>query len=141
MSSALVWQLIKDHNSFLVKRGRTHRAGAVQFSAEKGNLLNVNSAKYSGLASNNSVGVTTDLQLVVKDSKHATKPNKLTTTEKLTLHTGKSGKKVAEVAKSVRADLARTATLRYKKAARALSAKKGYSKRVVKSSARGKLTK
>lgn len=66
MSSALVWQLIKNHNSFLVKRGRTHRAGAVQFSAEPNNLLNVNSAKFSGLANERTVGVTNDLHLVTK---------------------------------------------------------------------------
>lgn len=66
MSSALVWQLIKNHNSFLVKRGRTHRDGAVQFSAENGNLLNVNSAKFSGLANNKTVGINADLHLTTK---------------------------------------------------------------------------
>jgi large subunit ribosomal protein L28e len=50
MSSDLIWQLVKDNNSFLVKRGRTARLGAVQFSKEPGNLLGVNSFKYSGIA-------------------------------------------------------------------------------------------
>lgn len=68
MASALVWQLIKDNNSFLVKRGRTHRSGAVQLSAEPGNLLNVNSAKYSGLATSGSVHVANDLTVTVKVS-------------------------------------------------------------------------
>ena len=44
MSSDLVWLLVRDNSSFLVKRN------GVQFSKEKGNLLNKNSLKYSGLA-------------------------------------------------------------------------------------------
>jgi hypothetical protein len=68
MSSALIWQLVKDNNAFLVKRGRTRRAGAVQFSSEKNNLLNVNSAKYSGIANSVTVGVDGNLQLAVKVS-------------------------------------------------------------------------
>jgi large subunit ribosomal protein L28e len=70
MVSALVWQLIKNNNSFLVKRGRTARAGAVQFSSEKGNVLNVNSAKYSGLATETSVHVDADLSVTVKVGPH-----------------------------------------------------------------------
>lgn len=68
MSSALIWQLVKNNNAFLVKRGRTTRAGAVQFSSEPGNLLNVNSYKYSGLATESSVGISADLELTVKVS-------------------------------------------------------------------------
>ncbi len=66
MSSSLVWQLVKDHNSFLVKRGRSARLGAVQLSAEPGNVLNVNSFKYSGLAHHNTVHVGADLSLTTK---------------------------------------------------------------------------
>ncbi len=58
MADALVWQLVKDNNAFLVKRGRTSRDGAVQFSRETGNLLGVNSFKYSGLANSKAVGLT-----------------------------------------------------------------------------------
>ena len=57
MSEALVWQLIRNNNSFLVKRGHTKRDGSVQFSSEPGNLLNVSSFKYSGLANNNTLGI------------------------------------------------------------------------------------
>jgi hypothetical protein len=57
MAEALVWHLIRDNNSFLVKRGRSNRAGSVQFSAEPGNLLNVNTFKHSGLANNNTVHI------------------------------------------------------------------------------------
>ena len=55
MSADLIWQLVKDNNSFLVKRGRTSRLGAVQFSKEPGNLMNVNSFKYSGIATSRPV--------------------------------------------------------------------------------------
>lgn len=44
MSADLVWAIIKNNNSFLVKRQN------VQFSAEPANLMNLNSFKYSGLA-------------------------------------------------------------------------------------------
>lgn len=44
MSADLVWAIIKNNNSFLVKRQN------VQFSSEPANLKNVNSFKYSGLA-------------------------------------------------------------------------------------------
>lgn len=71
MAEALVWQLIRDNNSFLVKRGRTKRDGAVQFSSEPGNLLNVNSFKYSGIANNNVIGIN---QVLVKGDKHKAIP-------------------------------------------------------------------
>ncbi|KAI8885142.1 ribosomal protein L28e [Backusella circina FSU 941] len=51
MSSELVWAIIKNNNSFLVKRQ------GVQFSSEPSNLMNVNTFKYSGLANYKSVGV------------------------------------------------------------------------------------
>lgn len=66
MSSALIWQLVKDNNSFLVKRGRTTRDGSVQFSREAGNLLNVNTFKYSGLANERTIHISNDLSLITK---------------------------------------------------------------------------
>lgn len=44
MSSELVWAIVKNNNSFLVKRDNA------QFSAEPTNLMNLNSFKYSGIA-------------------------------------------------------------------------------------------
>ncbi len=44
MSADLVWAIVKNNNSFLVKRQN------VQFSSEPSNLLNLNSFKYSGIA-------------------------------------------------------------------------------------------
>lgn len=66
MSQTLIWHVIRDNNSFLVKRGRTPRSGAVQFSSEPGNLLNAHAFKYSGLANNNAVDVSSALLLRTK---------------------------------------------------------------------------
>jgi large subunit ribosomal protein L28e len=48
---ALVWEITKRSNSFLMKRnGNTKRSGAVEFSTEKGNIKSLNQFKYSGIA-------------------------------------------------------------------------------------------
>ena len=65
MSESLIWHLIRDNNSFLVKRGNTRRDGSVQFSSEPGNLLNVNTFKYSGIANQRTI----DLSTVAGDKK------------------------------------------------------------------------
>ena len=67
MSEALVWHLVRDNNCFLHKRERTSRAGSVQFSSEPGNLMNVNTFKYSGLANNKTI----DLQIATDDKKRS----------------------------------------------------------------------
>ncbi|KAI9317731.1 ribosomal protein L28e [Dichotomocladium elegans] len=51
MSADLVWSLVKNNNAFLVKRSN------VQFSSEPGNLTNLNSFKYSGLANAKTVDI------------------------------------------------------------------------------------
>lgn len=66
MSQTLIWHLIRDNNSFLVKRERTSRAGAVRFSSEPGNLLNAHSFKYSGLANNRAVDISSDATIRTK---------------------------------------------------------------------------
>lgn len=66
MSDSLVWHLIRDNNCFLHKVNRTSRNGSVQFSAEKGNLMNVNTFKYSGLANTKTV----DLRIEANGDKH-----------------------------------------------------------------------
>merc|ERR1719253_1808407 len=50
-SSDLQWMLLKDNTSFLVKRNGT------QFSSEAGNLMNLNTFKFSGLANKKTVDV------------------------------------------------------------------------------------
>lgn len=59
MSESLIWHLIRDNNSFMVKKGNTKRDGSVQFSKEPGNLLNVHTFKYSGIANNRTVDLST----------------------------------------------------------------------------------
>ena len=71
MSDALVWHLIRDNNSFLVKRNRTNRCGSVQFSTEPGNVLNVNTFKYSGIANSKTIDIGTDLSLKTKVQSYA----------------------------------------------------------------------
>lgn len=60
MSETLIWHLIKDNNSFLIKRERSSRRGAVQFSSEPGNLMNTNCFKYSGIANSKTVDIGSD---------------------------------------------------------------------------------
>ncbi|KAI8369597.1 ribosomal protein L28e [Radiomyces spectabilis] len=75
MSADLVWALIKNNNSFLVKRP------GVQFSAEKGNLLNLNTFKYSGLANEKAAAVqpaARGVRVTLKKAKNAQTPAKST---------------------------------------------------------------
>jgi large subunit ribosomal protein L28e len=57
MSDALIWNIVRNNNCFLRKQGSTKRVGAVQFSAEPGNVMSVSSFKYSGIANTNTVDV------------------------------------------------------------------------------------
>lgn len=68
MADALVWECIKNNNSFLVKRGRTARVGSVQFSTEPFNLMKKNSFKNSGLANSKAIDLS-----VVEGGKHGPK--------------------------------------------------------------------
>lgn len=57
MSAPLIWEIVKRHNSFLRKFGNTKdKKGVVVFSAEPGNLTNVNSYAASGLANKKAIG-------------------------------------------------------------------------------------
>ncbi|CAO3688717.1 unnamed protein product [Umbelopsis vinacea] len=89
MSSELVWAIVRNNNSFLVKR-----AGA-EFSTEPNNLANLNTFKYSGLANAKTVGikaaprgieVTTTKAKVASPAKRTTK----VTISKGRRHTAKS---------------------------------------------------
>ncbi|GMI48818.1 hypothetical protein TrCOL_g8049 [Triparma columacea] len=58
--SSLVWACVSRHNSFQrQKNGRTKRSGKVIFSVEKGNVANISSFKYSGIANEKSVDIVT----------------------------------------------------------------------------------
>ena len=49
IGDTLAWLLVKDTSSFIVRRnGRSDRVGNIEFNSEKGNVMNLNRAKYSG---------------------------------------------------------------------------------------------
>ena len=62
MSDALIWELTKNGNAFLYKKGNrsssSHR-GSHQFTCEPGNLRNVNSFANSGLANSDAIDMQT----------------------------------------------------------------------------------
>ncbi|KAI8846070.1 ribosomal L28e/Mak16 [Chytridium lagenaria] len=111
MSSDLIWLLTRNNSSFLVKRS------GVQFSREAGNLTNLNSFKYSGIANPKTVdvsaaakGVTVSLK---KKTVVATKPGR--SIQKATI--AKPGartvvKSVRNLVKSYRPDLQKAAIAR-----------------------------
>ncbi|CAG8608461.1 4786_t:CDS:2 [Paraglomus brasilianum] len=52
MDADLIWLITKNRSSFLLKRN------GIQLSAERNNLTNLNSFKYSGIANKKAIGVT-----------------------------------------------------------------------------------
>lgn len=130
MSDALVWQLIKNNNSFLVKRGgggpksgNSKRAGTVQFSREPGNLLGVNSFKYSGLANAKTVNIANsgnDVSLTTKAYKQANKIKRSVTSTPLKKNVKHSLKVINSrvnsfATKLYRSDLASAAASKFKR--------------------------
>jgi len=97
---SLTWQLIRNNNAFLVKRNGAY------FSSEPGNVANLHSFKYSGLANSRSVGIVgqttkeSGVVLAKKSTKrsHLRKPT--TTLNRLTLK-----RDYRRVARSIRNDL------------------------------------
>ncbi|KAF9588401.1 hypothetical protein IFM89_009416 [Coptis chinensis] len=53
---ALIWEIVKKNNSFLVKEFG-NGSQMVQFSKEPNNLYNLNSFKHSGLANKKTVAI------------------------------------------------------------------------------------
>ncbi|KAG0697740.1 ribosomal L28e/Mak16 [Suillus ampliporus] len=82
MSTDLQWLLIRKYNSFLVKKVPE---GPI-FSKEPGNLLNIHSHKYSGLANTKTINIQnseTGLQITTRKSKaspQAVRPARTTAT-------------------------------------------------------------
>ncbi|CAM9363938.1 unnamed protein product [Ectocarpus fasciculatus] len=139
MSDALVWQLIKNNNSFLVKRERTNRSNQVMFSKESGNLMNVNTFKYSGIANSKTVGIDTSdktitMTLKVRNgaSKKAQKPN---TAVKVNLRkyakTSLSAIENQATSQFYRADLKSAAKARYLRMYGDVRIKKGLAKKAI----------
>ncbi|CDH54643.1 poly-specific ribonuclease [Lichtheimia corymbifera JMRC:FSU:9682] len=112
MSAELVWALVKNNNSFLVKR-----PNGVEFTAERGNLTNLNTFKYSGLANNKAVDIAAaprGVRVTLKKAKQANKPAKSTHSYVIAKSRRASAKSVANlVARSgYRADLRKAALAR-----------------------------
>lgn len=76
VSSSLIWQLIRNNNSKLIRRN--NRFGGSQFTKEKGNLLSKHSEKYSGLANNVAIDVRTaphGIKVSFKRQRYINKPS------------------------------------------------------------------
>jgi len=74
MSSQLIWQLVKNNNSFLHKG-----LNGINLSKEPGNLYNLHSYKYSGIANDRAIHIEGDngsLKITKLISKNANKPSK-----------------------------------------------------------------
>jgi large subunit ribosomal protein L28e len=54
ISPDLIWEIVRDNNSFLVK---SNRNGGVQFSRDPFNLLNKNTRKHAGFVNDKAIGV------------------------------------------------------------------------------------
>ena len=130
MSDALVWQIIKNNNSFLVKRGgggpkggNASRAGTVQFSCEPGNVLGVNTFKFSGLANSKAVDIAksgNNLSITAKAYKQANKVKKSVASTPLKKSSKHSLKVInarvnSFATKLYRADLSSAAASKFKK--------------------------
>ncbi|KAI6120949.1 ribosomal L28e/Mak16 [Pisolithus croceorrhizus] len=82
MSTDLQWLLLRNYNSFIVKKGPEGRA----FSAEPGNLRSLHSHKFSGLANAKTIDIRdsgSGIQVTTRKSKaspHAVRPARTTMT-------------------------------------------------------------
>lgn len=92
ISADLVWEIVRNNNSFLVKR-KTN--GGVQLSRDPLNLANVHNRKYAGFVNEQAVGVTEnskgDVVVTSKKTKHTQRPAEAVHT--VIYHGGKSTRK------------------------------------------------
>merc|ERR1711871_1808476 len=115
------------------KIGNASRAGAVQFSCEPGNIMNVNTFKYSGMGKAKAVGIEqngTDLSLDMKAYKKANLPVKSVAKTPLRKNVKTSMRVVKSRLSSYpyRPDLVGPASSRYNALARGLKVEKGLRK-------------
>merc|ERR1711974_45053 len=128
MSSALVWEIVKSNNSFLVKRN------GIQFSREAGNLTNKNAFKYSGLANAKTVGVKVVNKtpaLVKKSRTNSRKPKKAHPVMALKGTARQNAKVISAetVGKHYRPDLEKAALARLTRVSQSLKPAKAITKR------------
>jgi large subunit ribosomal protein L28e len=106
MSADLVWQIVKNNNAYLVKKC------GVQFSSEPGNLMNVNSFKYSGIANNKAVIIGSTEKGVSFATTKASNKNLKTTAVELKKGARPSANAAKNVLKGYRPDLSKAAAAR-----------------------------
>ncbi|GAX72956.1 hypothetical protein CEUSTIGMA_g411.t1 [Chlamydomonas eustigma] len=122
MSSALVWQIVRAHNSFLKTGLHGHK-----FSAEPGNLYNKHSYKDSGLANANSVDVTLEndtLKVSTGRTKTANQPKKSKLVQVIKKNARRALSGIGKHVGSVRPDLKQGAQARAAALAKSLRVKK-----------------
>ncbi|WOO80879.1 60S ribosomal protein L28 [Vanrija pseudolonga] len=114
MSADLQWLLVRKWNSFQRKA-----VNGPVFSAEKGNLVNLHSGKYSGLANNKVIDISATPEGAIKVTKITADGRKVASTQKSTTLRRSTGprraNKIAAVetaSKGFRADLRPAAVAR-----------------------------
>ncbi|ORY63576.1 ribosomal L28e protein family-domain-containing protein [Pseudomassariella vexata] len=91
VSADLVWEIVRNNNSYLVKR---NTGGGVQFSRDPLNLTNKHSRKHAGFVNEKAIGVVANekggVKVVSKKNNHYSKPSATTET---VFHGGKTARK------------------------------------------------
>lgn len=135
VSADLKWLLVKDQNSFLVKRD------GAQFTREANNLTNLNTFKFSGLANDKTVGVAVGAEGNVEVSLKKTKKSKRVASAYTTIKLNKNkhfvakksvnGAKIAGLTQDAyyRRDLAKFALARYHALANGIKVAGGHGKK------------
>jgi len=103
MSASLLWSLIRDNSSFLVK----NKPNGLVFSREANNLRNVNSFSSNGLIHKKTMNISAGKKGVIVTTKNVrkTKSGKKFNTVKLTRHPRAINKSIQGIAKTYRPDL------------------------------------
>lgn len=115
VSSDLVWEIVRNNNSFLVKR---NQAGGVQLSRDPLNLANKNSRKHAGFVNEKAVGISAEgdkgVQVISKKATAVHQPGKAGVKRTFGSHNRKTYKNIANsTAKSgYRPDLREAAVAR-----------------------------
>eukprot|EP01102_Stenamoeba_stenopodia_P005903 TRINITY_DN16615_c0_g2_i2.p1 TRINITY_DN16615_c0_g2~~TRINITY_DN16615_c0_g2_i2.p1 ORF type:complete len:144 (-),score=49.14 TRINITY_DN16615_c0_g2_i2:166-597(-) len=121
LPASLTWLLIRNNNSFLVKRN------GAQFSTETGNLTNKHSQRYSGLVNKRVVDVSVIkgkpvISLRAAKGRKAVQPANAWRRVRLAKHFRANAKTITGNVKGYRGDLTKAALARYTKISRVLKA-------------------
>mmetsp|Transcript_12890 Transcript_12890/g.12979 ORF Transcript_12890/g.12979 Transcript_12890/m.12979 type:complete len:142 (+) Transcript_12890:7-432(+) len=137
MSADLQWAILRNHSSFLVRKRKGTQG---DLTSEPGNLTQINSFKFSGLANTKTVGLTVENKKVVlttKKLKGTNKPKSANSSSQLNKHMVGGSCRAAETINKLvsgnqyRADLAKFAVARYHALHKSLETKPAPKKRRV----------